>query len=253
MIKNASEILKLKKAGKVLIEVRNKAFRFIEPGKTSLEELDAYIEKLILEKDCTPSFKGYGDHKWSSCLSPNEVVIHGACNDYVIQDGDILDIDIGVCYDGYHVDSAHTYPIGKVTPEAKRLINIAEESLNQGIAKAKDGNKISDISKAIQKYVESNNYSVVKEFAGHGIGKEVHEEPMIPNFHDKSSDMTLKEGMVICIEPMVNEGVAGIVTDDDGWTIKTADRKLSAHFEHTVVITKGKPEVITKQEKLLII
>jgi methionyl aminopeptidase len=257
IIKREDELQKIRKAGEVLAQVRSKLHDSIEVGKTTLKEIDDLADKLIADAGCTPSFKNYFTadnrerYKYATCLSVNDTVIHGGATDYVLKSGDILDIDIGVCYEGYHADSAWTYTIGEVTPEVQRLVNVTLESLKQGIAKAKHGNKVNDIAGAIQKYVESNGYSIVKEFTGHGIGQHLHEEPAIPNFVRKGNNTVLKEGMVICIEPMVNMGDAELTTEDDGWTVKTLDGSLSAHFEHTVIITKGKPEIVTENVSLV--
>ena len=243
ILKKESEIAKMREAGRVLARTMKEVSGIIEAGKTTLN--DQLAERLIAEAGCQASFKNYRGYPASTCLSVNEVVIHGIPNGSVLQEGDIIDLDFGVIKDGWHADSAWTFPVGTVSDSTKRLMNVARESLFQGIAKAQAGNRLGDIGATVQKYVEGNGYSVVREMVGHGIGRDLHEEPSVPNFGKPGKGVVIKEGMTFCIEPMVNEGTHKILTLDDGWTIVTADGKLSAHFEHTVAVTKDGPELLT--------
>lgn len=234
----------MREAGKILAWTLRMVSQEIQPGVTP-RQLDELADKLIREKGGRPSFLGYRGYPAATCLSVNNVVIHGIPDDNPLQEGDIIDMDFGVYKDGFHADSAWTFPVGKIAKNAERLLNIAEESMWQGIAKAKVGAKVGEISSTIQKYVESNGYSVVRELVGHGIGRSLHEEPSVPNFGKPSGGATLRDGTTICIEPMVNEGTMHVVTLDDGWTMVTKDGKLSAHFEHTVAVTREGPEILT--------
>lgn len=236
----------MRAAGKVVARTIRLMAEAIVPGKTTPADLDALAFRLISEAGGTPSFLNYRGYPASACISVNDVVIHGIPNAEPFLEGDIVDLDIGVYLDGWHADSAWTFGVGKITPEAQRLLNVTQESLFQGIAKARIGNRIGDISAAVQKYVESNGYSVVRDLVGHGIGRKLHEAPdSVPNFGKAGKGEIIREGLTICIEPMVNAGQAKIVTLADGWTMKTADGSLSAHFEHTVAVTKDGPELLT--------
>jgi methionyl aminopeptidase len=245
VLKKDSEIAKMREAGRIVARTLRLVSESIVPGKTTLLEMDSLAERLILEEGGFPSFKGYRDYPAATCISVNEVVIHGVPNGRVLQEGDIVDLDFGVYKEGFHADSAWTFPVGRIAPNAQRLLNVTRESLLQGVAKARPGNRIGDVSAAIQKYVERNGYAVVRDLVGHGIGRELHEEPSVPNFGRPGTGAVIREGMTVCIEPMVNEGTAKVVTLDDGWTVVTADGKLSAHFEHTVAVTKGGPVLLT--------
>ncbi len=235
----------MREAGRVLARTMREVSGTIVAGKTSLKELDALAERLILEAGCVASFKGYRGYPAATCISVNHVVIHGIPDDYVLKEGDIVDLDFGVIKDGWHADGAWTFPVGKVSESTQRLLHVAKESLFQGIAKAKVGNTLGDIGSTIQKYVEKHGYSVVRDMVGHGIGRSLHEEPSVPNFGHPGKGEVLKAGTTICIEPMVNEGSRRIDTLADGWTIVTTDGKLSAHFEHTVAVTAEGPEILT--------
>lgn len=235
----------MREAGRVVASTMRRVSETIVPGKTTLLELDSLAERLIIEAGCVPSFKGYRGYPAATCISVNQVVIHGIPNETVLQEGDIVDLDFGAIWEGWHADSAWTFPVGTVSEQAQRLMNVTRESLFQGIAKAKPGNRLGDVGATIQKYVERNGYSVVREMVGHGIGQNLHEEPSVPNYGKPGKGAHLKEGMTVCIEPMVNEGTAKIVTLDDGWTIETADGRLSAHYEHTVAVTRDGPEILT--------
>lgn len=235
----------MRDAGRVLAGVMRRVSESIVPGKTTLLDLDSLAERLITEANGVPSFKGYRGFPGSVCISVNEVVVHGIPDERVLQEGDIVGLDFGVILDGWHADSAQTVPVGTISQSAQRLLNVTRESLYQGIGKARMGNRIGDVSAAVQRYVEHNGYSVVRDLVGHGIGRDLHEEPSVPNFGRAGKGPMLREGMTICIEPMVNEGGYKVRTLEDQWTTVTADGKLSAHFEHAVAITPGGPEILT--------
>lgn len=244
-LKKSSEIAKMREAGRVVARAIRVMHEAIVPEKTTLLDLDALAARVVAETGGVCSFMNYRGYPANTCLSVNEVVIHGIPNGRVLNEGDIVDLDIGVTLDGWSADAAWTFPVGTISSEAQRLLNVSRESLFQGIAKAKVGNRIGDISWAVQKYVESNGYSVVRDLVGHGIGRTVHEEPSVPNFGKPGKGELLREGTTICIEPMVNEGTFKVNTLADKWTVVTADGKLSAHFEHTVAVTKEGPEILT--------
>ncbi len=245
-LKSKSEIEMMRQSGKVVARTIRQLYESIVPGKTTTRILDDLAGRLIEEAGGVPSFLNYRGYTANTCLSVNDVVIHGMPNDIPIVDGDIIDIDIGVCLNGWHADSAWTFPVGTIAPATQRLLNISKECLFQGIGKAKLGNRIGDISATVQKYAETHGYGVVKELVGHGIGRKLHEEPTnVPNYGKAGKGELLKEGCTICIEPMINQGTAKIVTMPDKWTIKTADGKLSAHFEHTIAITRDGPDILT--------
>jgi methionyl aminopeptidase len=249
VIKSRDEIEKIRAAGKVVARTIRLCSESIVPGKTTTKDIDALAARLIAEAGGTPSFLNYRGYPASTCLSVNDVVIHGIPGDLVLHDGDIIDIDVGVKLNGWHADSAWTFAVGTITPEAQRLLNVTRESLFQGIAKAKPGNKVGDIGAAVQKYVEMNGYSVVRDLVGHGIGQNLHEAPgNIPNFGKAGKGETLREGMTICIEPMVNAGRASVKTLSDQWTVLTVDGSLSAHFEHTIALTANGPEILTLED-----
>jgi methionyl aminopeptidase len=209
--------------------------------------IDSFVEKEIKKRGALPAFKGYRGYPASACISINNQVVHGIPSPFVkIMDGDIVSIDLGVVLDGFYGDGAVTMPVGNVNPEALRLIKVTEEAFYKGLEKAVAGNRVSDISAAIQEHVEANGFSVVRAFVGHGVGRLLHEEPQVPNFGKPGRGPRLKEGMTIAIEPMVNAGTPDINILDDGWTAVTSDGSLSAHYEHTVVITKYGAEILTK-------
>jgi methionyl aminopeptidase len=244
-LKKSSEIAKMREAGRVVARAIRVMHEAIVPGRTTLLELDTLAARVVSETGGVCSFLNYRGYPANTCLSVNEVVIHGIPNGRVLNDGDIVDLDIGVTLDGWSADAAWTFPVGTISAEAQRLLNVSQESLFQGIAKAKVGNRIGDISWAVQKYVESNGYSVVRDLVGHGIGRTVHEEPSVPNFGKPGKGDLIREGLTICIEPMVNEGTYKVNTLADKWTVVTADGKLSAHFEHTVAVTREGPVLLT--------
>jgi methionyl aminopeptidase len=243
--KSKREIEIMRQAGLILAETRLELERHLKPGISTLE-LDKIAHDFILSKGAYPSFKDYEGFPKSICTSVNEVVVHGIPNKKVIlKDGDIISIDLGVEYQGYHADSAWTYPIGNVAPEILKLLEVTEEALFRGLEAVKPGNRVGDISYAIESFVKPYGYGIVKELAGHGIGRTLHEDPLILNFGNPNTGELLQEGMTICIEPMINLGTANIRLERDGWTIKTLDKKPSAHFEHMVAITKDGYEILT--------
>ncbi|MAR39389.1 MAG: type I methionyl aminopeptidase [Flavobacteriales bacterium] len=216
----------------------------IKPGVTTLQ-LDKIAEEFIRDNGGVPAFKGYGGFPNTLCASLNEQVVHGIPNDNPLNEGDIISMDCGVVMNGYFGDSAYTYEVGEVSEEVKSLLIRTKESLYKGIEQAVSGNRVGDIGFAIQKYVEQFGYGVVREMVGHGVGENLHEEPQVPNYGQRGRGIILKEGLVIAIEPMINLGTRRIKQLSDGWTIITADKKYSAHFEHTVVVRKGKAEVLS--------
>ena len=234
----------MRRAGSVVAEVLQEMARAVRPGITT-HELDAIAERLIRKADCIPAFKGYCGFPASICASINEEVVHGIPSIRRLQDGDIISIDVGAVYQGYYGDAAATFPVGDVDPEALRLIQVTEESLRQGITQTVAGNHLTDISHAVQTYVESHGFAVVRNYVGHGIGNQMHEEPQVPNFGKAGHGPRLETGMVLAIEPMVNAGTWQVETLQDQWTVVTLDRKWSAHFEHTVAIGANSPEILT--------
>jgi methionyl aminopeptidase len=246
VLKKPHEIERMRASGRVVARALRAMSEAIVPGKTSPKDLDSIAKRIIDEAGGTPSFLGYRGFPASACISVNEVVVHGIPTEVPLQEGDIVGLDLGVLLEGWHADSAWTYGVGTITPEAQRLLNVTRESLYQGIAKARVGNRIGDIAHAVQKYVEGSGYSVVRDLVGHGIGRKLHEEPhSVPNFGKPGKGESLGEGMTICIEPMVNQGTWRVKTLEDGWTLVTEDGKLAAHFEHTVAITRDGPEILT--------
>lgn len=208
-------------------------------------ELDRIAYEFIKSKGATPSFLNYGGFPKSLCISINDVVIHGIPGNTVIKNGDIVSVDAGVCYKGYHGDQAATYPCGKISDEAQRLIDVTKQSFFEGIKNACEGNRVSDISCAVQAYVEQNGFSVVRDYVGHGVGRQLHEEPEVPNYGKPRKGVRLYKGMTIAVEPMVNQGAFDVIRLSDGWTVKTADGSLSAHYENTIAITKNEPIILT--------
>ena len=244
-IKSKKEIELMREAGKMLEEVHNKLADFVKPGISTLE-IDQFGEKAIRDLGCVPNFLNYNGYPASICVSVNDEVVHGIpSKDRILQDGDIVSLDAGLIHEGYHSDAARTHAVGNISEEAKRLIEVTKQSFFEGIKLAVPGNHLFDISEAIQKYVESNGYSVVKEFQGHGIGTQMHEDPGIPNYGKAGKGMRIEPGMTLAIEPMVIMGKPGILQLDDGWTIVTEDGTNAAHYENTVLITENDPEVLT--------
>lgn len=244
-IKSKTEIEHMKVAGKITGETLKLLEESVRPGVTTLE-LDRIAEKYIRSQGCVPSFKNYGGFPGSVCISINSEIIHGIPGKRVLKDGDIVSFDVGACYKGYHGDAARTVGVGKISDEAQRLIDVTRESFFEGIKFAKDGYRISDISAEIQRVAEENGYSVLREYCGHGIGHELHEDPEIPNYvNPKHRGIRIRPGMCLAIEPMVNQGSREIYVSDDEWTVLTRDGKLSAHYENTVLITNGEPFLLT--------
>jgi methionyl aminopeptidase len=244
IIKSPREIEQLKRSNAIVAEVFEKLKGMIQPGITTIE-LDQIAEEYILSKGGRPAFKGYRGFPATLCISINEEVVHGIPGQRRLKEGDIVSLDVGVNFVGYFGDSAITLPVGEVDSEGKRLLEVTKEALSIGIEKAKIGNRLFDISYAIQRWVESHGFSVVRDFVGHGIGKELHEEPQIPNFGAPHQGPRLEKGMVFALEPMVNEGTYEVRVLSDGWTVVTADGKRSAHFEHTITITDDGAEILS--------
>ena len=243
-IKSPREIELMRTAGRIVAETHELLRKAIRPGITTLE-LDEIAEEYIRKRGAIPAFKDYNGFPASICSSINEQVVHGIPGPTALKDGDIIGIDIGAVYDGYYGDAARTYGIGRIDKETERLLKVTEESFFKGIEYALPGNRLSDISHSIQKHVESNGFSVVRDFVGHGIGRNMHEDPQIPNYGLPHKGPRLAAGMALAIEPMVNQGKYAVKVREDGWTVVTADGKPSAHYENTIVITNGKPEILT--------
>lgn len=242
--KSEEEIEIIKESALILGKAHGEVAKHVKEGvKTSF--LDKIAEEYIRDNKAIPSFKGYNGFPASLCISVNEVVVHGFPSQYQLKDGDIISIDCGVFHQGFHSDSAYTYPVGEVSPKTIALLKATKESLYLGIEKAVFGNRVGDIGNTIQKFVEAKGYTVVRELVGHGVGKQLHESPEVPNWGKRGSGAKLKAGMVIAIEPMVNLGTRNVVQERDGWTIRTADRKPSAHYEHTVAILEDRTEILT--------
>ena len=251
LIKSEKEIELMRESNMIVAETLRYIKSFIKEGITT-QELDREIEFFILSKNSIPAFKGYGGSRRrkgfpaSACISINEEVVHGIPSQRKLKSGDIVSVDVGVLKNGYFGDSAFTFSVGDVSEKKQKLMKVTEESLYKGISKAISGNVINDISVAVQTHVEGSGYGVVRDLVGHGIGKSLHEEPAVPNFYSPASNLKLRAGMTIAIEPMVNYGDYAVKTLSDGWTIVTQDGEPSAHFEHTILITDGVPEVLTK-------
>lgn len=243
--KTPREIEIMKEAGRIVALTHKELQRFISPG-VSTKQLDEIAEKFIRQHNAIPSFKGYNGFRGSICTSVNEELVHGIPGDRILKDGDIISLDIGANYRGYHGDSAWTYPVGTVSSEVQKLLKVTEDSLFVGLEEAKPGERLSNISHAIQTYVESYGFSIVREYVGHGIGQNLHEDPQIPHYGPPGKGPKLKPGMVLAIEPMVNAGSRYVKTLGDNWTVVTQDGKMCAHFEHTVAITETGFEILTK-------
>ncbi|MDQ0272601.1 type I methionyl aminopeptidase [Cytobacillus purgationiresistens] len=243
--KTQREIDIMREAGKIVALTHQELEKHIVPGITT-KELDLIAEKFIAKHDAFPSFKGYNGFSGSICASVNNELVHGIPGDRVLNDGDIISIDIGAKYNGYHGDSAWTYAVGDIDEETKRLLDVTEQSLYIGLKEAKPGERLSNISHAIQTYAETNGFSIVREYDGHGVGQDLHEEPQIPHYGPPNKGPRLKPGMVLAIEPMVNAGSRYVNTLTDNWTVVTVDGKMCAHFEHTVAITETGYEILTK-------
>ena len=245
ILKSPEEIEKIRASDVIVANILNELRNMIKPGITTIE-LDRYSEELALKMGAKPAFKGYRGYPFSLCTSVNGEVVHGMPSDRALKAGDIISLDFGIYYKGYYGDSAITLPVGEISRVSQALISTTEEALHCGIEEMRAGNRLGDISAAIQECVEASGFSVVRDFVGHGIGRSLHEDPQIPNFGVRGRGIKLKTGMVFAIEPMVNEGTYKVKVLDDGWTVVTADGKLSAHFEHSVAITEDGPVILSK-------
>src|SRR5690606_14338516 len=242
--KTEEDIEKIRESGEILSRAHGLIASMIKPG-VQTKALDKEAESFIFDHGAKPSFKGFNGFPFSLCISVNENEVHGFPSEYELREGDIISIDGGVYYKGFHSDCAYTYPVGEVNPETLKLLKVTKESLYIGIEMAVLGNRIRDIGFSIQQHAESFGYTIVRELVGHGLGRDLHEAPEVPNYGKRGHGTLIKNGLVIAIEPMVNLGVRNVVQEADGWTIRTADRKPSAHFEHTVAIINGQTEVLT--------
>jgi len=245
-IKDEAGFAKMRTASRTVAEVLVALREAAVPG-VSMIELDGIAARIIRRRGCTASFLGYHGYPATICTSPNNVIVHGIPDGYRLRDGDVLSVDVGAVYQGYHGDAARTFAIGEVPDQVAKLIRVTEESMMAGIGQVKVGARIGDIGAAVQQVAEGAGFSVVREYVGHGIGEQMHEEPQIPNYGEPGRGMKLKKGMAICIEPMVNMGDWRTELQDDGWTVTTADGSLSAHFENTIAITKHGVEVLTAE------
>jgi len=245
ILKSRMELDVMREAGRIVALTHQELAKAIKPGVTT-KELDELAETFIRSKGALPSFKGYGGFPGSICTSVNEELVHGIPGKRTLQEGDIISIDIGACLEGYHGDSAWTYAVGKISEEDQRLMRVTEESLYKGLEKAIPGERLSDISHAIQVHAEAAGFSIVREYVGHGVGQSLHEDPQIPNYGPPGRGPRLKPGMVLAIEPMVNAGERYVRTLEDNWTVVTVDGKNCAHYEHTIAITEDGYEILTK-------
>jgi methionyl aminopeptidase len=243
--KSPAEIEKLRKSGRVVRQILMETSEKVLPGVTTLE-LERFVEKRIAQLGAKPASKGYRGYPWCLCTSVNDEIVHGMPSNRKLAEGDIIGLDLGVIVDGYYGDSALTVPVGKITESVQKLLRVTEESLDLGIAQARMGNRVGDISATVQEHVEKNGFSIVRDMVGHGIGRDYHEEPQVPNFGQAGHGPALKEGMVFTIEPMVNSGGYEMRILHDNWTAVTLDGSNSAHFEHTVAVTRNGPEVLSR-------
>ena len=245
VLKTSRELKAMRDAGRISSRALKLAGEAVEPGVSTLE-IDRIVRKYIEEQGATPSFLNYGGFPASACISVNDVVIHGIPRkNQILKQGDIVSIDVGAFYEGFHGDNAWTFPCGEVSKEAQALMDVTRESLFKGINAARPGNRLGDIGSAVQRYVEARGYSVVRDFVGHGVGAELHEDPSVPHYGTPGRGVRLLPGMTIAIEPMVNQGVHTVETLSDNWSVVTSDGKLSAHFEHTIAITPDGPVILT--------
>ena len=248
ILKSSREIELMRQAGKITAAARALAGAMVAPGVTT-REIDKEVFRFIKSKGAVPSFRGYNGYPANVCISVNDEVIHGIPGSRVLREGDIVSVDVGAFKDGFHGDCAGTYPCGKISEEAQRLIDVTRQSFFEGIRYAREGYRLPDLSGAIERYVEANGFSVVREYVGHGIGTRMHEAPEVPNYVEpKAGRPRFLRGMTIAVEPMVNAGRAGVIVMPDGWTVKTADGRLSAHYENSILITDGDPELLTDPE-----
>jgi methionyl aminopeptidase len=245
VLKRPDEIALIRQSAAVVAEALELAGRLIRPGVTT-GEINRSIEELIRRRGCVPSFLGYHEYPAATCISINEQVVHGIPGDRVLEEGDIVGVDVGAFRSGFHGDAARTFPVGAITEEATRLLRTAEEALARGIAAVRAGGRVGAISHAIQTWVEAQGFSVVRDLVGHGVGRKLHEDPQVPNFGPTESGPVLRPGIVLAIEPMVNAGTWEVETLPDRWTVVTKDRRLSAHFEHTVAVTEAGAEILSR-------
>ena len=250
LLKNARDLEAMRPACVVAQRVLSEVSDFIQPGVTT-RQIDQFAAARMKFYAARSAFLGYRKYPCHVCISVNDEIVHGLAGERRVDFGDIISLDVGVIFNGFIGDTARTVPVGGCSVEAQRLMDVTERALYEGIAQAVPGKRVVDISRAIQKYVESNGFSVVREFVGHGVGRSVHEEPQVPNFVDGKSSPKLRPGMTLAIEPMVNAGAPDVKVLNDGWTVVTKDGQLSAHFEHTVLITEAEPEILTCSEKAL--
>ena len=243
-LKSAREIELMRRAGKITAAARALAGEMVKPGVTT-REIDKAVYQFIKSQGAEPSFLNYNGYPASVCISVNDEIIHGIPGNRVLQEGDIVSVDVGAYIGGFHGDCAATYACGKISDEAQRLIDVTRQSFFEGIKNAREGCRVSDIGHAVQEYVEANGFSVVREYVGHGVGRQMHESPEVPNYGAPGHGPKLLRGMTIAVEPMVNMGTAAIRQMPDGWTVKTADGKYAAHYENTLLITAGEPELLT--------
>ena len=250
VLKTSRELAIMREAGRISAMALKVAGEAVEPG-VSTWEIDRVARKYIESQGAVPSFLGYGGFPASACISVNNVVIHGIPSKrQIVKAGDIVSIDIGAMFEGFNGDNAYTFPCGDIAPQAQRLLDATRESLYEGIKQAKAGNRLGDIGSTVQRYVEARGYSVVRQFVGHGVGAKMHEDPAVPNFGTPGRGVRLLPGMTIAIEPMINAGVKEVRTLKDGWTTVTADGKLSAHYENTILVTDGEPEILTMADDI---
>ena len=243
-LKSSHEIDLMRRSGKITAAARALAGEMVKPGVTTQEINDA-VERFIRQQGAVPSFLHYNGYPASACISVNDEIIHGIPGKRVLQEGDIVSVDVGAYIGGFHGDCAATFPCGRISPEAQRLIDVTRQSFFEGIRFAREGQRLQDVSAAVQAYVEQNGFSVVREYVGHGVGAKMHESPEIPNYGRPGHGPRLLRGMTLAIEPMVNAGSAAITQLSDGWTVKTADGKWAAHYENTILMTDGAPEILT--------
>ncbi|WP_066172270.1 type I methionyl aminopeptidase [Bacillus marinisedimentorum] len=242
--KTPSQIEKMRKAGRILAECRNELSSFIKPG-VSTADIDGFVEHFLKRKNASPAQKGYRGYPFATCAAVNDIVCHGLPGSEPLAEGDIVTIDTVAALDGWHADSAWSFAVGEVPPHAQRLLEASLECLNAGMEKAYPGNTTGDIGYAIEQYATKHGYAVVRDFAGHGIGRKIHEFPFVPHFGKKGSGTRLEEGMVLTIEPILTTGTWFTFIDDDGWTARTVDGSLSAQFEHTIAVSKNGPDILT--------
>lgn len=244
LYKTEEDIELIRQSALILSKAHGEIARLIKPGITTLQ-LDKVAEEFIRDNGGKPSFKNYNGFPYSLCISVNSVVVHGMPSNYTLNEGDIISVDCGVYKNGFHSDCAYTHAVGEASPEVQKLLTVTKESLYLALEKAVAGNRLGDVSYAVQEYAEKNGFTVVRELVGHGIGRNLHEAPEVPNYGRRGQGIKLQNGLVIAVEPMVNLGSRHIVQEDDGWTIRTKDNKPSAHFEHTIVVRKDKAEILT--------